>query len=135
VAALNEVSLVTLETLDDGSPGISVHRLVQAVMRGRLREMKEHENVAALATELVEEAFPSSSHARSWPDCERLGPHALALLLLEPVSANRKALEKKKLLRDKMFEYDLSRKLTEADRLVFLQSPKPRFWRRLFGRA
>jgi hypothetical protein len=37
VAALNEVSLVTLETLDDGSGGISVHRLVQEVMRGRLK--------------------------------------------------------------------------------------------------
>ena len=37
VAALQEVSLVTLETLDDGSPGISVHRLVQEVMRERLR--------------------------------------------------------------------------------------------------
>jgi hypothetical protein len=37
VAALQEVSLVALETLDDGSNGISVHRLVQEVMRGRLR--------------------------------------------------------------------------------------------------
>ena len=36
VAALQEVSLVALETLDDGSAGISVHRLVQEVMRGRL---------------------------------------------------------------------------------------------------
>ena len=38
VAALQEVSLVALETLDDGSAGISVHRLVQEVMRGRLGE-------------------------------------------------------------------------------------------------
>ncbi len=37
VAALAEVSLLTLEPLDDGSTGISVHRLVQEVMRGRLR--------------------------------------------------------------------------------------------------
>ena len=37
VAALQEVSLVTLEALDDGSAGISVHRLVQEVMRRRLR--------------------------------------------------------------------------------------------------
>ena len=35
-----EVSLVTLETLDDGSPGVSVHGLVQQVMRGRLPEME-----------------------------------------------------------------------------------------------
>ena len=38
VAALAEVSLVTRETLDDGSPAISVHRLVQEVMRRRLGE-------------------------------------------------------------------------------------------------
>ena len=37
VAALAEVSLVTRETLDDGSPAISVHRLVQEVMRRQAR--------------------------------------------------------------------------------------------------
>jgi hypothetical protein len=36
VAALAEVSLVTPDTLDDGTSGISVHRIVQAVTRKRL---------------------------------------------------------------------------------------------------
>ena len=83
VAALQEVSLATLEALDDGSPGLSVHRLVQEVMRGRLKELGEHENGAALATELVADAFPGGDigpgDVRTWPACARLMPHALAV--------------------------------------------------------
>ncbi len=56
VAALAEVSLVTRETLDDGSPAISVHRLVQEVMRRRLGEGAAE--TAALATRLVADAYP-----------------------------------------------------------------------------
>ena len=41
VSALREVSLATLDPLDDGSPGIGMHRLVQATMRARLKEMGE----------------------------------------------------------------------------------------------
>ncbi len=36
LAALADVSLITHETLEDGARGFSVHRLVQAVVRGRL---------------------------------------------------------------------------------------------------
>jgi len=79
VAALQEVSLAALETLDDGSAGISVHRLVQEVMRGRLKVMKGYENAAALATEVVSNAFPKGnapSDVRHWPACARLLSHA-----------------------------------------------------------
>src|SRR5262249_32359186 len=51
VAALAEVSLVTREILDDGSPAISLHRLVQEVVRRRLGEGAA--SIAALATRLV----------------------------------------------------------------------------------
>ena len=61
VAALAEVSLVTRETLDDGSPAISVHRLVQEVMRRRLGEGAAE--TAALATRLVADAYPSARPA------------------------------------------------------------------------
>ena len=84
VAALQEVSLVTLEPLDDGSPKLNIHRLVQATMRGRLRDIGEHENAAALATELVADAFPGLDRhpgdVRNWPVCARLFSHALAAL-------------------------------------------------------
>ena len=40
VAALAEVSLMTRETLDDGTPAINVHRLVQEVMRRRVESQE-----------------------------------------------------------------------------------------------
>jgi tetratricopeptide (TPR) repeat protein len=90
VAALQEVSLATLEPLDDGSPGLTMHRLVQATMRGRLKEMGEHENAAALATELAADAFPSGDpnphDVRAWPACARLIPHAMAVFAYAPDS-------------------------------------------------
>ncbi|SEB14340.1 NB-ARC domain-containing protein [Thiothrix caldifontis] len=39
IAALSELSLISIETLSDGSRGVSVHRLVQTVMRERLGKM------------------------------------------------------------------------------------------------
>jgi tetratricopeptide (TPR) repeat protein len=92
VAALQEVSLVTPEPLDDGSPAITMHRLVQTVMRARLAEMGEHENAAALATELVADAFPAGDpgpdDVRAWPACARLMPHAAAVFDHAPNSGN-----------------------------------------------
>ncbi len=86
VAALAEVSLVTRETLDDGSPAVSVHRLVQEVMRRRLGEGAAE--TAALATRLVADAYPRGeqdpSDVRNWPACRRLEAHAAAVLVFAP---------------------------------------------------
>ena len=86
VAALAEVSLVTRETLDDGSPAISLHRLVQEVMRRRLGEGAAE--TAALATRLVADAYPGGeqdpSDVRNWPACRRLEAHAAAVLAFAP---------------------------------------------------
>jgi tetratricopeptide (TPR) repeat protein len=80
LAALAEVSLIIPETLDDGSPGFSVHRVVQDVMRRRLCEGASE--VAAVATRLMAGVYPSGAtgpdDARSWPACRRLGSHAVA---------------------------------------------------------
>ncbi len=83
VAALAEVSLVTRETLDDGSPAISAHRLVLEVARRRLGEGSVQ--MAALATRLVSDAYPNDPRdIRNWPACRRLQTHAGAVLASAP---------------------------------------------------
>ena len=82
VAALADVSLITRETLEDGSPGISVHRLVQEAMQLRLGEAAGE--MMALATRLLADVYPAGAigpdDLRSWPACRRLGAHAVAVL-------------------------------------------------------
>ena len=79
VAALAEVSLVTREVLDDGTPAISLHRLVQEVVRQRLG--KRVRVIAEITTKLVADAFPAPvNDVRNWPACRRLETHAAAVL-------------------------------------------------------
>jgi tetratricopeptide (TPR) repeat protein len=91
VAALSEVSLISLDILDDGvSSCVSVHRLVQEVMRGRLSIRTTFAEAAAVATKLLATALaPEKGNphdVRSWPACARLLPHALAVLQYAPES-------------------------------------------------
>jgi tetratricopeptide (TPR) repeat protein len=76
LAALRRYSLV-----DVSGDALSVHRLVQAVARDRLAE-EARRTWAEAAVRLVAEAFPSGerdpSDVRTWPECARLLPHALA---------------------------------------------------------
>jgi tetratricopeptide (TPR) repeat protein len=56
---------------------VTVHRLVQAVVRDRLDE-REKKRWAEAAVRLVNDAFPvQSQDVRTWPECARLLPHAL----------------------------------------------------------
>ncbi len=83
VAALAEVSLVTREARGDGSPAISVHRLVQEVMRRRLGEGAA--DVAALATRLLSDGYHGApDDVRNWPACRRLEAHTVAVLVFAP---------------------------------------------------
>lgn len=90
VAALTRYSLSTPVTMDGGEAGISVHRLVQMVMRQRLAEHGEAEAFAGKALALVADAFPcgeggnAPDDVRSWPACARLYPHAIAVLETAP---------------------------------------------------
>jgi len=74
VAALRRYSL--LNVADDT---LSVHRLVQAVTRDRLKEGGQEKTWAEVAVRLVGGAFPfDSDDVRTWPECSLLLPHALA---------------------------------------------------------
>jgi tetratricopeptide (TPR) repeat protein len=63
-----------------GEQTMTVHRLVQQVVRARLAA-PEREAAITTAVELLAAAFPSSSHElrdpKRWPRCAQLLPHAL----------------------------------------------------------
>lgn len=80
IAALSAVSLLEWEDLSDGTPGMSVHRLVQEVMRARLAESGNREDVAAEATRLVYAAYDRSGSLETPARNTHLLPHALAIL-------------------------------------------------------
>ena len=76
LAALAEVSLLKHDPFEDGTPAVTVHRLVQAVARARRRHM-----VGAggrRATDCTAEGnLPreGDSDPQSWPLCAQLTPH------------------------------------------------------------
>ena len=82
VAALAEVSLITRITFNDDTFGVSVHRLVQDVMRGRLEQAGELATTAARATELLGQAYPSSNDGSldAMAIRDRLVPQIIAAL-------------------------------------------------------
>ncbi len=72
VRSLSRYSLI--ESKDEK---LSVHRLVQAVVRDRLDE-DDKKDWVKIALNLVNEVFPNkSSDVRTWPLCSPLMPHAL----------------------------------------------------------
>ncbi len=74
VAAIRRYSLI--ETGGDST--LSLHRLVQAVIRDRLGE-EGRKQWAEAAVKVVNKAFPfESDDVRTWKECDRLLPHAVA---------------------------------------------------------
>ncbi len=86
LAALNAVSLVRYDDLIDGTQAVSVHRLVQEVMRGRLRAAGQFEQSAALAIQRIERSFDDSGSFKSASRNAAWFPHALACLQFAPES-------------------------------------------------
>src|SRR6266508_6547966 len=75
IAALRRYSLVKT-----GTDSLSVHRLVQAVVRQRLDPDQQH-RWASVAVHLVRAAFPTQVlDPATWPAYARLLPHALAVI-------------------------------------------------------
>jgi tetratricopeptide (TPR) repeat protein len=82
LAALTSVSLVRVAAGDDAeTPRISVHRLVQAVVRARLQSENAYEETLSQISGRLAQLFPKDSWDASerWPTCALLLPHALAL--------------------------------------------------------
>ena len=80
LAALSEVSLVKHDPYEDGTPAVTVHRLVQAVARARANAHATAQRdverlIARLATTYPSDGYTNPS---SWPRCAPLTPHLLA---------------------------------------------------------
>jgi tetratricopeptide (TPR) repeat protein len=74
LAVLGRYSLATVTPT-----AVGVHRLVQAVLQARLGEDGER-RWAEIAVGLLREIFPNESwEVPTWPTCERLLPHVLAV--------------------------------------------------------
>ena len=76
----------------DSEANLSVHRLVQAVIRDRLDE-PGRQQWAEAAVNAVNTAFPNDSDdVRTWKECNRLLPHAIATTdLAEPLAIGLEA--------------------------------------------
>jgi tetratricopeptide (TPR) repeat protein len=75
VESLRDYSLI-----ETGEGMISVHRLVQKVIRDRLFAQGKHKGWVEMAVGLVSVAFPSQSgNFSNWPACSLLLAHALAV--------------------------------------------------------
>jgi tetratricopeptide (TPR) repeat protein len=81
LAALSEVSLVKHDPFEDGTPAVTVHRLVQAVARARSEANgSAQDGVGPLISRLVA-TYPEGAgrDPQSWPLCDKLTPHLLAV--------------------------------------------------------
>src|SRR5450755_831463 len=75
IEALRAYSLLRREASSGTAPSLSVHRLVQAVLKDQMDE-QERQQWAQRAVRAVNAAFPEVEH-QTWPQCDRLLPHAL----------------------------------------------------------
>jgi tetratricopeptide (TPR) repeat protein len=73
-------SLRRYSLIETGDGMISIHRLVQKVVRDRLVVQEKHKEWVEKAVILLEAAFPIQANSyTNWPACSRLLSHALAV--------------------------------------------------------
>jgi tetratricopeptide (TPR) repeat protein len=75
IEVLRAYSLLQREARSGAEAHLSVHRLVQAVLKDQMDEQSKQQ-WAERSVRAVAEAFPSVQH-QTWPLCERLLPHAV----------------------------------------------------------
>ena len=79
LAALAEVSLVKHDPFEDGTPAVTVHRLVQAVARARSEANGSAQEAVGRLIARLAAIYPKDGHdPQSWPLCAKLTPHLLA---------------------------------------------------------
>ena len=80
LAALAEVSLVKHDPFEDGTPAVTVHRLVQAAARARSEANGLAQEAVGRLIARLAATYPADgySNPQSWPLCAKLTPHLLA---------------------------------------------------------
>jgi tetratricopeptide (TPR) repeat protein len=80
LAALAEVSLVKHDPFEDGTPAVTVHRLVQAVARARSQANGSAQDAIGRLIARLVAIYPDEGYRDppSWPLCAHLTPHLLA---------------------------------------------------------
>jgi tetratricopeptide (TPR) repeat protein len=80
LAALAEVSLVKHDPFEDGTPALTVHRLLQVVARGRSDTRGETRRAIDRLIQRLLTIFPTEGYSdpQCWPLCRQLTPHLLA---------------------------------------------------------
>src|SRR5262249_3603783 len=81
LAALAEVSLVKHDPFEDGTPAVTVHRLVQGVARARSQANGSLRNAVGRLIARLVAIYPDEGYRypRSWSLCPQLTPHLLTL--------------------------------------------------------
>jgi tetratricopeptide (TPR) repeat protein len=82
LAALAEVSLLKHDPFEDGTPAVTVHRLVQAVALARSEAKGSAQDAKGRLIARLVAIYPEdepSNDPNSWPLCSQLTPHLLAL--------------------------------------------------------
>ena len=79
--ALTAVSLIRHDPYPDGTPAITVHRVVQTVARSRFSDDEQTKPIIETAIRRLSEALPDNGYSepRTWPHSEKLMPHVLEL--------------------------------------------------------
>jgi tetratricopeptide (TPR) repeat protein len=80
LAALAEVSLAKHDPFEDGTPAMTVHRLVQAVARARSDANGSGQDAVGRLIARLVAIYPEESYHNPalWPLCAQLTPHLLA---------------------------------------------------------
>jgi tetratricopeptide (TPR) repeat protein len=89
LAALAEFSLVKHDPFEDGTPAVTMHRLVQAVARARSEANGSAQDAARRLIARLAAQYPSDGYdPQSWPLCAQLTPHLLARCRPDDVSVS-----------------------------------------------
>jgi tetratricopeptide (TPR) repeat protein len=122
LAALSSVSLIENHELADGSPAVTLHRLVQAATRALLASQSRTTQLLEVVLDRLTEVVPEGAYENPdhWPCCAQLLPHVLAFR--EHAAAAKLERGKLSLLSNRMGEFLYARGSLDLSKIFFQQA-------------